>query len=333
VNGFMPMTQVIWTRCSFSKFAVLAVGLTAISALSGCIADPSQKQAPDYYAGIAQRIAKAPSMIVVSSCPLREEVSRKYFVSEEARLRTWELADASESYLRTLNLAPAANSVSMICGGLKHDSGEAFPVAESEAMAAQAQPMVFPQLLDQGALSDPTLAVELDRLFRRAYATDNMELDDHNLLPVVGLGLDRTQMARLRRQTGVRYIWLVSGDSVDYTRGKVVSTAILSTVFSLGMVMSIPQDGASTMVALVDLKEDRLVWKKRTGGLLGVVYTDDSYHGDQPSLMSAMISGDEAQLDTGHKWAADAFSPLLSAPLGAAVPQSHTLPAAGSNAR
>ena len=327
------MKKSFWTRCSFSKFACVATAVVAASAISGCVGDPAQKQGPDYYAGIAQRISKAPSMIVVSSCPLREEVGRKYFVAEEARLRTWELADASETYLRTLNLPPAIGSVSMICGGLKHDAGEAFPVAESEATADQAQPTVFPQFLDQGALPDATLSVELDRLFRRAYATDNMELDDHNQLPVVGLGLDRSQMTRLRRQTGVRYIWLVSGDSVDYTRGKVVSTAVLSTVFSLGMVMSIPQDGASTMVALVDLKEDRLIWKKRTGGLLGVVYTDDSYRGDQPSLMSTMVSGDEAQLDTGHQWAIDAFSPLLAVPHGAALTQRHEPASSGSVAR
>ena len=303
------------------RFALTTMACAALALAAGCASQPIPEPT-DYYAGLTRSVGQAKSLLVISSCAVRDEVGTDVYLTGVSSVRASQMANSSQAYLGSQRLNPAAKPVMLMCAGDKLDPKAKLLFADNAD--AKSTPGQLPHLFSTGPLTNASGA-DLHALFQAAYAMPNSAIKKAGETPApVELTLDAQTLDRLRRASGVRYLWLVSGDSLEVSAGKAIGTAFLTAALTLGMAASMPTGGSSTTVALIDLQDPRILWKKSLGSVANTATTTATNTGGSAPLMQTTSNNNVANISGDQAWAAGLFAPLIPAPVMPASVQTKT---------
>lgn len=295
----------------------VAAAAAATVLLHGCATAPIPEPT-EYYKSIENKVAQGKALVVVSGCALRDEVGEDLFLMDAASKRAHQFATSTTAYLSRRAGTPVVGPVLLMCGGYKPD-----PMKPTLRFAKDSKAPVedgaLPHAFDDATFDAETVA-NLSKLFDEAYTMPNSVIAKAgDTPPVKSIDLLWPQLDQIAKATGADYVWLVSGDSMEVSMGKVVGSAVLTAVLTLGMVASAPTGGSSTMAALVDVKGKQIVWKKMIGTINGKMYAETQNYGSRHSHVQSSTTGTSASMAGDDPWAIDLFAPLLdkaAAPAG-----------------
>lgn len=282
-------------------FATLALA----ALLHGCASTPAPEPV-EHYRGLQDKAAAAPSLLVVSACALRDEVGNDYFLIDEAETRARQIARESADYLRNQGMRLAAEPVLLMCGGYRPEAGEKLEFIQHRKAKDSVAAGTFPHLFDASPVIDDEDAQQLHSLFESAYLMQNSQVTRAGETPSrYRLTASHRALSRIRENTGASHVWLVSGRSLEISGGKVVTSAVLTSVLTMGLAASVPVGGKSDLAALVDLDDASIAWKKDVGSTGGITTASAGPNG----LISTHTSRSEGVV--GSPWAEAMFRPLL----------------------
>lgn len=284
-------------------------GLALAALLHGCAAPKPIPQPVDYYRQVTRDVAAKPSLLVVSGCAMRDEVGNDYYLMDSAERRARDLGAISTGYLASRGLPVTGTPVVMMCGGHSGAGSAKLEFVRSVQTKDQVTAGRFPHAFDVGAAKDPAQLATIQSVMQSVRAMPSSVVTSAGQAPsTTSLSHLATELTALRTATGADHLWVVANDRLEVSGGKVATAAFLTALVSLGTVASAPQGGSSDMVALVDLRDARIVWKKSVGSLGGSTTATPIAGTSTYSTTSNMTPGVSAQ---GQAWAETMFAPLV----------------------
>lgn len=209
--------------------------------------------------------------LIFDSCVVRDEVGQDYVL----RMATEEISDAMHSsvnyYLQSSGYKIAASRAPFICGSVTPDEGSdtatlkmadyvdedpietAFPIPQLEELEEQPElGGAYRDIIRYVTEAEPSTSK--DSPSREGRAAE-LELDPENV-------------RLLREAVGTDFVWVVRAGGVQVSAGKSFGTGLLTGLLSAGLsggALIMTQSsvaGNGYDVALVDLAENSLIWKK-----------------------------------------------------------------------
>ncbi len=285
--------------------------LAGLVVVAGCAAVPVP---PEYYAGVVKDLAPKKGVMIVSGCAARDEVGQDFIMTEtsDAHTQLWQRSAAP--YLAGYGLPLSSQPIRMTCAGYKLEPNEKLFFVPNKEAIAQAKPATFPHVISAEPALEPATAVNLNALFADMYAAKATAImSARQAPPRPKLKMTAAGLQQLRTATGADYAWLISTVENDVSMGKVVGTAVLTAVLSLGTYAAAPTGGRSNTVALIDLVDGTLVWKKVEGNAYGTTSTTATGTTAAPTYQTTSTHA-VSSAGTDQVIAAGLFQPLL--PIG-----------------
>jgi hypothetical protein len=277
---------------------------------AGCATTPLP---PDYYAGVTTPLASKKGIMIASGCAMRDEVGSDFVLTEisDAHTELWHKTAAP--YLAGYGLPLSGAPIRMTCAGYKSDPKDKVFFAPNKDSVAQATPAVLPRIVGAEPAVEAATAQNLSDLFYAMKSARMPPLQRKGPPPRVKLKLDAAKLEHLRTATGADYAWLIATEESDVSMGKVVGSAVLTAVLTLGTVAVAPAGGRENTIALVDLANGTLLWRKKDGNAHGTTSTTATGTTTAPTYQNQTTAA-TAQVPTDQMIAAVLFEPLL--PIG-----------------
>lgn len=299
--------------------------LAGLVAVVGCAANPVP---PEYYSGIVKKLAPKKGAMVTSGCVARDELGQDFVMTDpsDAHAQLWQ--KTATPYLAAYGLPLAAEPIRMTCGGYQAAPNDKVFFVPTKETIAQATAAVFPRVV--GGTLDAETAQNVNALLAevdKAAVTTMSRKKGGPTRPKLKLAPGRLE--QLRTGTGADYLWVLATHENEISAGKAVGTAVLTAVLSLGTVATVPTGGRSNTIALVDLNDATIVWKKIEGNAHGQTTTSMTGTAAAPNYQTTQT---HAVADAGADQivAARLFEPLL--PIGQGLAGKGTAPPAADAA-
>lgn len=264
-------------------------GATALALLlCGCASVSPQQRS--YYDQQAQHLRSQPMAIVADSCILRDEIGDDYVLRQATQQIGEQVTQALSSHLTAAGYQVRRTSTPFLCGYL---SG-AMPNSEiADAAGGSRSSVQLPVVLATDLQADALGSAAYRNLLTRSIETKDTSSGKEPA--AVPLELNATEAALLRTRLGASRVWVLHYGGVEVSTGKSIGVALLTSALTLGATggaagfYSFPISGAGYTIALVDLDERQILWKKQVGAQQG---------GGQP---------------TQKNWAANMLDPFMVA--------------------
>lgn len=305
----------------------------------GCASKPLP---PEYYAGVTNTLAAKKGVMVLSGCATRDEVGSDFILTEvsDAHTELWQKNAAP--YLSGYGLPLASAPIRMTCAGYKSPNAkEKVFFAPNKENVAQATPAKLPRIVGAEPALEAATAQNLSDLFLAMKTARMPTLQRKGPPPRAKLKFEAAKLEQLRAATGADYAWLIATEESDVSMGKVVSSAILTAVLTMGTVAMAPAAGRENTIALIDLAEGTVLWRKKDGNAHGTTSATATGTTTAPTYQNQTTST-TSQVPTDQMIAAVLFEPLLPigqglagkgvAPVDAPAPAAPSAPAAPAGA-
>ncbi|MGH8482586.1 MAG: hypothetical protein ACRES8_08995 [Nevskiaceae bacterium] len=285
--------------------------LAGLVLAAGCAGMPIPS---DYYPGIVKELAPRKGIMVINGCAYRDEVGEDFVITSvsEAHSALWDKTVVP--YLAGYGLPLSAPAIRMTCAGYKVAPKEKIFFIPSKDEVAKATPAVLPQVVSTEPLEAET-AQNLSAVLQEVHGFEvtimkSTQQGKKATPSRPKLKLAQEKIQQLRAATGADYIWFVSTLENDVSAGKAVGTAVLTALLTMGTVATMPTGGRQNTVALVNLTDSTMAWKKIEGNAYGATTTQATGAGTTQTTSSGATSN----VGTDQIIAAQLFTPFL--PIG-----------------
>jgi hypothetical protein len=281
--------------------------------LTACATTPPEPT--EFYQATARGLAAKRGLLLVTSCHLRDEVGSDKILVEPSAAATESMRSGVSAYLTEYGLAPTGSVIRMMCAGTPRDQSDGLQfipnIAEKDKVSPGTLPHVFGEGSSVDGAFDPITAMQLNRLANDAYTAILKKTGDAQ--PRGRVWLKPEEIAQLRAATGADYVWVVASDSIEVSGGKTIGTAILTATLTLGTVAVAPTGGRQSMVALIDLENPAVIWRKVDGTVAGLFSVTATNTGARtPTMVQERTGTSSAAPDPATQWAAGLFAPFLA---------------------
>lgn len=258
-------------------------------------------------------LSARPAALVADGCVVRDEVGTDFVLRHPSDAIGRSVAASAEEFLRARGIGPRRTVVPFICGQYEGTDPSFLMADHAEAAPA---PQQIPMPIDAATQQNPALAAAYRRLLRAV--ADVPELPGKDGQMSAGLVLNDAERHLLRGALGVDDVWIVSGGGVQVSAGKAIGTGVLTGVLTVALTgglfatATMPVSAYGYTIALVDLRDGSLQWKKQQKAIPG-----------EPTNAAVFNAA----------WADKAFEPLVPATLvatNAPQPVAPAMPAASA---
>lgn len=275
-------------RCHYGA----ALSACVLSACATNAVTPAQRT---HFDAQLSRLSARPTALVADGCVVRDEVGTDFVLRNPSDAAGRAVATSAEDFLRARGIGPQRTVVPFICG--QYEGTEpSFLMADHASAKPAPQPLPLP--IEAATQQNPALAAAYRSLLRAV--ADAPQLPDKGGQMSTVLPLNAAERHVLRGALGADDVWIVSGSGVQVSAGKSIGTGVLTGVLAAaltgGMFVSstMSVSGYGYMIALVDLRDGSMHWKKQQNAIQG-----------EPTNV-AVFNAD---------WANKAFEPLVPATL------------------
>lgn len=298
-------------RClnvGFGALALLAVA--GVLFIQGCATTVPSAEQIHYYRRYGVILQDEPASLILDGCVIRDQAGADYVLLQA----TEDISDAARNtavgILEANGYEVAGSEIPFLCGVIAPgDDGEAVMLEAARYKGDEREEMAFPIVrFEQFSDDDRRLADAYHAMIQQmTTAEPSASRQSHARRgEEAPFTLDSGQAALLRDALGTDFVWIIRVGGVQVSTGKSLGTGFLTGLMSAAIsggtfiYTETAVHGNGYDIALVDLSDISVVWKKKMLVRHGNPASPGIYNGD---------------------WAKEAFSPFMHLTLPPPAPK------------